>query len=440
MTPRSIQTSLSRWFAMQAFLGLSIACTVVYATTRWSFQLKQDEEFERYRELVAHAVEENRSPPDVEALRHKLGDFFSKHLAVTVDLRTGREVLFVSRLAEDASRSATRIFDLPDLSFEGRPVQLTLTQDVSSDDRLLRRLAWTLVAVTVLGSIVVSVTGALLVRRGLKPLTALAAQTAAVGPDQPGRRINQAGYADELRPWIDQFNGLLERVESAYGQLEAFNADVAHALRTPLANMIAQAEVELSQARPVSALRDALASVLEEAQRLSAIVADMLFLSKADRGAQARRTGPVHMAEQMAAVAEFHEFELDEARLSLVIDGDTSMHVDIGLLRRAVSNLVTNAIRYATPVTTIRVLIRRHGTMVEVSVENRGEAISQAQIPYIFERFFRADRARSSSSSHHGLGLAIVAAIARMHGGSTFAESAGGWTRIGLLLDDAESP
>ena len=100
MTPRSIQTSLSRWFAMQAFLGLSIACTVVYATTRWSFQLKQDEEFERYRELVAHAVEENRSPPDVEALRHKLGDDASAPRYIVTEPGVG--LRFVSKEQQPA--------------------------------------------------------------------------------------------------------------------------------------------------------------------------------------------------------------------------------------------------------------------------------------------------------------------------------------------------
>ncbi|SCK33456.1 heavy metal sensor kinase [Variovorax sp. HW608] len=241
-------------------------------------------------------------------------------------------------------------------------------------------------------------------------------------------------FASELQPWIHQFNSLLERVEDAYAQLEAFNADVAHELRTPLSNMIAQAEIVLSHSRSVDALQDALGSQLEEAQRLSGIVTDMLFLSKAHRGASARRSGPVRVAEQVAAVAEFHEGGLENAQLALRVEGDAELELDAGLLRRALSNLVSNAIRYAEPKSLIRVLIQPQDGGVRIAVENRGASIAADAMPHLFERFYRADRSRSGSSSHHGLGLAIVAAIARMHDGTTFAESAHGVTRIGLVL------
>ncbi|RYE59373.1 MAG: heavy metal sensor histidine kinase, partial [Hyphomicrobiales bacterium] len=263
---------------------------------------------------------------------------------------------------------------------------------------------------------------------------------AAAGPGKPGTRIDPTSYATELQPWIGQFNALLARVERAYAQLEAFNADVAHELRTPLANMIAQVEIELSQVRTLGALQDALGSQLEEAQRLSTIVTDMLFLSKADQGAVARRTGPVSVAAQVAAVGEFHEAGMELSQLSLRVEGDAELQVDAGLLRRAVSNLLGNAIRYAEPQSVIRTVIVREGKMVSLTVVNQGKPIEAAALPHLFERFYRADRSRSGSSSHHGLGLAIVSAIARMHGGSTFAESARGVTRIGFSVLDEDYP
>lgn len=439
MSNPSIQTLLSRWFAVLTLIGLSIACAAVYAATRWSFQLKQSEQFARYNDIVRHVVDETRTPPNIEALRHKLNDYFLSNPDATIELWAGDELIYRSQQSVVREHTISRVEALQGLSFDGKSIELSIAIDVSSDALLLRRLAWTLIGAAGLGSFVVALTGATVVRRGLKPLKLLAAQTAAAGPSQPGARIDPTGFASELQPWIRQFNSLLERVEGAYGQLEAFNADVAHELRTPLSNMIAQAEIELSRSRSVAALQDALSSQLEEAQRLSSIVTDMLFLSKADRGASARRSGPVRMAEQVAAVAEFHEAELENEQLSLQVDGDAELEVDIGLLRRAISNLVSNAIRYAEPRSLIRVRIRLHEGGVRLTVENRGATIDPKALPHLFERFYRADVARSGSSSHHGLGLTIVAAIARMHGGSTFAESANGVTRIGLVLSKSSS-
>ena len=439
MKPGSIQKSLSRWFAIQTLVGLSIACAAIYGVTRWSFQLKQAEDFERHSELVRHVVDETRMPPNLNALRHRLDDYFQTHQTINVSLWMGEQQVYQSQGAVPQDHWVSQSLALTGLTFDDKPVKLRLTLDSSSDDLLLRRLAWTLIAAATLGSLVVALTGFLIVRRGLKPLKLLAAQTAAAGPAKPGTRIDPASYASEIQPWIRQFNALLERAEGAYAQLEAFNADVAHELRTPLANMIAQVEIELSQVRPVFVLRDALSSLLEEAHRLSAIVTDMLFLSKADRGAQARRTGPVSVAEQVAAVGEFHEAELQLSQLSLRVDGDADLQVDIGLLRRAVSNLLSNAIRYAQPQSLICASIQRDGKIVSLAITNRGDAIDAAALPHVFERFYRADRARSGSASHHGLGLTIVAAIARMHGGSTFVESARGVTRIGFSLADVDS-
>lgn len=430
----SIQRSLSRWFAFQTLIGLSIACGGIYGVTRWSFQIKQAEEFDRHSELVRHVVDETRTPPNQNALRHKLNDYFQTHPDIQVNVWAGQQQIYQSQRPIPQGRSISKLLDLDGLTFDDKPVELRLTLDSSGDDLLLRRLAWTLICAASLGSLCVALTGFLIVRRGLKPLKMLAAQTAEAGPSKPGARIDPTSYASELQPWIGQFNALLERVEDAYSQLEAFNADVAHELRTPLANMMAQVEIELSQSRPVAALRDALSSQLEEAQRLSAIVTDMLFLSKADRGVQARRGATVSMAEQVAAVGEFHEAELDLAQLSFRVDGDAQVRVDLGLLRRAVSNLLSNAIRYAKPSSLLCVVIERRKNFVSLAVINRGDAIDPAALPHLFERFYRADPARSGSSSHHGLGLSIVSAIARMHGGTPFAESEKGVTRIGFTV------
>ncbi len=319
-------------------------------------------------------------------------------------------------------------------------LQVAYTVDFSRDAAIGRRWGWLLVLATLAAGALVSVGARWHVQRQLMPLHDLAAQTRAMSPGKLRQRLKLADPAEELLPWIEQFNALMARLEQSYAQLEGFNADVAHELRTPLANLMGQTEVALSRERPVGELRDTLASNLEEMQRLSAMVNDMLFLSQADRGAVARRGQPVSLAALVQQVAEFHEGPLEDARLRLQVQGDATLAVDESLIKRALSNLLGNATRFAEPGSTVLVAIGPEGDEgaegeCRVQVCNQGPAVDGEALPRLFDRFFRADESRCcDDTQHHGLGLAIVAAIARMHGGRTLAESDGGVTRIGFTL------
>jgi two-component system heavy metal sensor histidine kinase CusS len=227
----------------------------------------------------------------------------------------------------------------------------------------------------------------------------------------------------------------MDRLQAAITQLEAFNADVAHELRTPLASLMGHTEVALSRERSSAALREVMVASLEDLQQISGVVQDMLFLSRTDRGAQARRGEPVSLHALAGEVVEFHQLSLEEAALRASIEGDAQIAVDRALVQRALSNLLDNAVRHARSNSEVRVLISRQADgAARVMVENLGEPISAQALPRIFHRFYRADAARSDSGQHHGLGLAIVAAIARMHGGYTQADSADGFTRVGFVL------
>ena len=224
--------------------------------------------------------------------------------------------------------------------------------------------------------------------------------------------------------------------------MEAFNADVAHELNTPLTTLISSCELALRKPRSAVELQDILASNLEDLQRMAGIVADMLFLSHADRGTEARRSAKVSLAELASEVAEFHEAVLQEAHLQVLIDGDASVAVDARLVRRALSNLLGNASRYAEAGSTITIEISQSVVEtpdgkrdnVSIAVINRGAEIDHIHLPRLFDRFYRADASRAHANLNHGLGLAIVAAIARMHGGTAFATSSSGITKIGISL------
>ena len=349
-------------------------------------------------------------------------------------------------LLSNSNHLRTHRFEIEAPGPTGGALQVAYTVDFSRDAAIGRRWGWLLVLATLAAGALVSVGARWHVQRQLMPLHDLAAQTRAMAPGKLHQRLKLADPAEELLPWIEQFNALMARLEQSYAQLEGFIADVAHELRTPLANLMGQTEVALSRERPVGELRDTLASNLEEMQRLSAMVNDMLFLSQADRGAVARRGQPVSLASLVQQVAEFHEGPLEDARLRLQVQGDATLAVDESLIKRALSNLLGNATRFAEPGSTVLVVIGPEGDggaegaegACRVQVCNQGPAVDAAALPRLFDRFFRADESRCcDDSQHHGLGLAIVAAIARMHGGRTLAESADGVTRIGFTLAPA---
>jgi len=432
--PQSIQRRLSLWIAAQTLFGLSVICLAIYLVTAWNFGEKQEEELDQKAVLVEHLLKEAEKGGDLVFLRHKLDDFFSMQDDVSLSISHAGKQLFESRPTAGGRwlrRDLTVPWQQGDLTTN---LQVQLGVNVAQEARLLERLAWTLLGAVVLGTALVSLTGMWLVRRGLRPLKALADRTAAMAPDKANQPIDALAFAEELRPWITQFNALLLRVQRAYVQLESFNADVAHELRTPLANLIGSTELALTRQRSNEELQGVLTSNLEEIGRLSGIVTDMLFLSKADRGTSTRSRTVVSLAAQARDVIDFYDAMLEEAGLKAEVAGDAMADVDASLVRRALSNLLGNAIRFAAPASAIRIELKEDRDEFVLSVVNRGEPIDPTALPRLFERFYRAAQARDESTRHHGLGLSIVEAIARMHGGRVFASSEGGETRIGFTV------
>jgi two-component system heavy metal sensor histidine kinase CusS len=365
---------------------------------------------------------------------------------------------------EPSEHMHVRRFGVEATTLPGGRVEAALTADFTHRAATGDRWAVILVLTTLLAGGVVAGRAFYMVRRELEPLRLLAAQTRAISPQQLDRRLHLDDPAEELLPFIEQFNALMQRLERAYAQLEAFNADVAHELRTPLATLIGQTEVALARERSNDTLRDTLASNLEEMQRLAALVNDMLFLSRADSGAMARRGQPVNLASLAHEVAEFHEAALEDAGVALAVEGEAALACDEALVRRALSNLIGNATRFAERGSTIVVRIApppaalpaapaaggevvageagEPGT-VGLVVVNRGPTIEAQHLPRLFDRFFRGEASRccvegeAGHQQHYGLGLAIVAAIARMHAGRPLVHSEGGVTRVGFTIATA---
>ena len=323
-------------------------------------------------------------------------------------------------------------FDLNSGVFPG--AQMILAIDTTSRARLLAVHGWVIALISMAGFLATIALAAVALRRGLRPVRRLAQRAATIAPDTLSARLPTAGIDLELVEFAQSFNLALDRVEAAYRQLEAFNADVAHELRTPLANLISGTQVALAQKRSVEELREVLASGLEEFEHLKSVVSDMLFLARADRGERAAEIGAISLAAEAHRVAEFFEAALEERGLHLAIDGDHIVDANASLIRRALVNLVDNAIKYTPDGGTIVIAIDGRNGSVRLRVRNPGATINAADLPRIFDRFYRADPARAARGESQGLGLAIVRAIARMHGGDAAAALRAGFTEVGFTL------
>ncbi|MBX3609158.1 MAG: heavy metal sensor histidine kinase [Hydrogenophaga sp.] len=435
----SIGKRLSLLLALQTVIGLGVLLAAIYGVTYMLFKTKQEEELRSYSGVLVEVLKDADLKGGEAEMRHKL--------AWLAERRPGTFVQVMRADGSELYRDQAPTFDVNaapsrEQRFEvaaangGAPYRGRLVIDCSRDAQYGQRIALLLVVSTLAGGAFVAWATFWRVRCSLSPLLDLAAQTRAIDVRRLDQRLSLPEPIEELQPLIDQFNGLMKRVERTYLQLEGFNADVAHELRTPLANLIGHTEVTLSRQRSAGELEDVLVSNLEELQRMAGIVNDMLFLAQADRGVKARRGAPVSLAELVRQVVEFHEAPLEDAALGIDIEGDAMLSLDEPLVKRALSNLLGNAIRYADKGTRLCVRIVPEGEQAaRLWVENEGPTIDPAHLPRLFDRFFRADASRCElEKPHHGLGLSIVAAIARMHDGFAAAESGNGRTRVGFSL------
>ena len=325
--------------------------------------------------------------------------------------------------------------------FQERPaVRLIVAVDAAPYMHTLHAFMIALVGLSLLGVLLVMLLGYWIAQVGLRPLKQLSSAAQSLGPKTLSQRLQISPLPGELSDLTIAFNGVLERMEGAYNQLEAFNADVAHELRTPLANLIGETQVALSRQRTAPQFEEVLQSNLEELERLRSIINDMLFLARADQGEAATSLVRTSIAQEVGKTVEFFEFLLDDSKMTVKVAGDVSAEASIetSLFKRAMSNLLHNAIQHSSPGAAIAVTITQEPEVIRIAVSNPGKPIADNHLPRLFDRFYRVDAARNDkdqSQLHgHGLGLAIVKAIAKMHGGGVFADSTDGTTTIGFSI------
>ncbi len=318
---------------------------------------------------------------------------------------------------------------------DGDVVQIIAAHVMTQEARVLSiylRRVW----ITVLCAVLVTLALAYWVTsRGLMPLKLMADKAAEISPNRMTTRLDVAGSPAELQSLAASFNAMLDRLEHGYERLLQFSADLAHELRTPIGVLIGETQVALAHERGAADYRAVLESNLEELDRLARIAQNILFLAQADHGQQAIERERIDIRSEIEAIVEYFDGIADERRITFQIDADGEMAANPIMCRRAIGNVVVNAVRYADAGTTVRIDAHAHAAGARIVIGNFGPRIEREALARLFDRFYRGDAARSEFTESSGLGLSIVQAIMRLHGGDVSAScSDDGWIEFTLTF------
>lgn len=327
------------------------------------------------------------------------------------------------------------------LRFEATPayspatLRVLIATDTDHHAQFLRDLRRDLALYVAAAIVVCGFLSWLAARQGLAPLREMRSRAAAVTSQKLTERMPVEAVPVEMADLAQELNRMLDRLQEDFQRLTDFSSDLAHELRTPISNLLTQTQVALTTKRDATTYRDILASNAEEFQRLARMVADMLFLAKTERGVDLPHKERFSARQDSLALLEFYEAVAEEKRIRLRLEGDGDIEGDRLMFRRALSNLLSNALRHAPEAGTITVHIAGTAQSTVVSVENTGPDIDPKMLPRLFDRFYRADPTRAHPDAEgSGLGLAITRAIAQAHDGHVTVTSSHGHTCFALVF------
>ncbi|MDD2924931.1 heavy metal sensor histidine kinase [Rhodoferax sp.] len=461
LSQMSLTRRLTLMFVTAATAVLLLLGWVVASSVEQHFEDLDMEVLSGKMELIRQGLQTVTSPEGLIPFTHQLARSLVGHHGLEVMvLDADRSVIFATTHAgfspELVVTHATRVPPHPALwtlegqtyrgiaaqmplatpDAAGHPMQVFVAAatDIGHHQAYMRsflRTLWLFVAVAAL------LTGALgwaVVRRGLAPLHAMREQAQVVTAQQLNHRLPVQHMPAELAELAQSLNDMLARLALAFARLSDFSSDIAHELRTPVSNLMTQTQVALSRTRSATEYRSVLESNAEEFDRMARMISDMLLLAKADHGLVLLQRETLQLAQEVRAVFDYFEMLAEEKKLSLQWSGEATLMADRLMLRRALGNLLSNAVRHATPATEVRVTLSQTAQEVVIAVQNTGDTIPPEALARVFDRFFRVDPARQRNSEGTGLGLAITRSIINAHGGTISASSMDKLTTLTIRL------
>lgn len=322
------------------------------------------------------------------------------------------------------------------------PFTVAIAQDVSHHAVFMRDFRRTLAIITALAALLTAALGWAATRAGLRPLRRMAALAAQIEASRLDERLPEGHVPAEIESLAAAFNAMLARLEDSFRRLSEFSSDIAHELRTPVSNLMTQTQVVLAREGKQNSelFREILYSNLEEYERMAQMISDMLFLAQADNGLLKPGRGEIDLGAEVRALFDYFDAWAEERGVTLALEDTREKTApplagDRLMLRRAMSNLLANAIRHTAAKNTVWVRLSADQDEIRVVVENPGPEIPSEHLPRLFDRFYRVDPSRQRSgkdSEGAGLGLAIVKSIVTAHGGSVRVSSAEDCTRFQL--------
>ena len=299
----------------------------------------------------------------------------------------------------------------------------------------LEALKKNLFAIAAVISVLIVLVIRIAVRQGHLPLRNVSTAIKNITSENLDARLEPSRVPVELEQLVISFNHMMGKIEDVFTRQANFSADIAHEIRTPITNLVTQTEIALSQHRTQKELEDVLYSSLEEYSRMTRMVSDMLFLAQADNNQLIPDRVMFDLGAEVMKVFDFFEAWAEERNVTLAFNGVPCLiEGDPQMFRRAINNLLSNALRYTPAGKTVTVSLRKRDNDVELVTENPGTPIPQAHLSKLFDRFYRVDPSRQRKGEGSGIGLAIVKSIVTAHHGKVRVESDAVSTRFILTV------
>lgn len=458
--PISLALRLTLLFAIAALIVFPLFGWFISQSAENHFEAGDGNELKTIAGAVEKAISTHRPGDDLISLKQRFDDILVGHHHATLYILDGDgQAVYASpgpdlstllalppdsraangslRLWSDAEHSYQTLIQTTQEIAEAVTKPHTLVVAVPIDQHLqylttFRQTLWLMIAS---GIAAMSLMGGFAVRQGHIPLHRIVRQIRRISANELDTTLSPMTMPRELASLAVSVNEMLERIKAAMHRLRDFNADIAHELRTPISNLMTQTQVVLSRPRSAEEYREILFSNLEEYERLAQMVGDMLFIAQTDNNSQKKNLCDLDLSAEVHTLFDYYGALAEQRGITLAVVGQAAVTGDRLMLQRALSNLLSNAIRHTPAGATVRILLSTEDNgETDIVVENPGLEIPPDHLPKLFDRFYRVDPSRHQNEASTGLGLAIVKSIVEAHGGKIDVASSSQITRFRITL------
>ena len=288
----------------------------------------------------------------------------------------------------------------------------------------MNSLLKSIIGIIICSGIITVLAARFAIYRSLSPLRKLTRKIETITADNLDIRLNPDEVPEELITLVSSFNTMIERLEDGFEKLSHFSADIAHELRTPITSLTTQTQVMLGQARSNDEYAEILYSNLEEYERMTKMVSDMLLLAKTEHGLIKPSIEPLDIQQEISSLLDYFNLLADEKHINIQVTASAlTIQCDKTMFRQAIGNLISNAIRHAPSNSTVEIKTESKGKKQKIMVLNNGEKIEPQHIPKLFNRFYRVDPSRQRDGQGTGLGLTIAKSVMKINGADMYVES-----------------